>query len=65
MSQKLSPADSRHKLDGKSRDETDKNSAYHQLSTNHNTAQQLNASDRETQSSEYNSDTQRNMFNHH
>ncbi len=65
MSQKLSPADSRHELDGKGRNEADKNSAYHQLSTQHNTAQQFNVSDLGTQSSEYNSDTQRSMFNHH
>lgn len=61
MSQKLSPADSRHELDGKGRNETDKNSAYHQLSTQH-TAQQLNAPESGTQSSEYNSDTQRRML---
>ena len=62
LSQKLSPADSRHELDGKGRNEADKNRAYHQLSTQHNTAQQFNAPESGTQSSEYNSDTQRRML---
>lgn len=65
MSQELSSADRRHELDSKGRNEADKNSAYHQLSTQHNTAQQLNVSDSGTQSSEYNSDAQRSMFNHY
>lgn len=62
MIQELSPADSRHELDSKGRNEADKNSAYHQLSTQHNTAQLLNIPDSGTQSSEYNSDTQRRIL---
>jgi len=64
LSQKLSPENSRQALGNGNTNKNVNNNAYHQLNTQHNTAQQFRSPVPEQQhsSSEYNSDTQRKIL---